>query len=156
MQLCVFVIIVFQLLLLLLLTVVAVAPLSLLLLTIVSDNILSTLRVALLVWRYLSNAASSALCAVYSVKDHHTLQAYSSLLKKHCVRQVGLDKWFPLNEVSWWAAPWRRSVGGLKRALLKLLEGPLGPLEDHCQHKGTLLKLLSWGAAPSRRRGGGR
>ena len=33
----------------------------------------------------------------YSVKVHHTLPNYLSRLKKTCVRQVVLDKWFPLN-----------------------------------------------------------
>ena len=41
--------------------------------------------------------ASFVLCAVYSVKDHHNLQMCSPLLKKTCVRQVVLDKWFPPN-----------------------------------------------------------
>ena len=31
------------------------------------------------------------------VKDHHNLAQYSPLLKNTCVRQVALDKWFPLN-----------------------------------------------------------
>ena len=30
------------------------------------------------------------------IKDHHSLPRYSPLLKKTCVRQVVLDKWFPL------------------------------------------------------------
>ena len=56
----------------------------------------------LLGWHYLSNAiclntASVCSCAVYSVKDHRTLRIYSALLKETCVRQVVLDKWFPLN-----------------------------------------------------------
>ena len=46
--------------------------------------------------RYLSNPASSVLCAVYSVKDHHILQIGSPLLRTTCVRQVVLDKWLPL------------------------------------------------------------
>ena len=40
--------------------------------------------------RYLSNTASSVLCIVYSVKDHHTLLHYSPLMKKPYVRQVVL------------------------------------------------------------------
>ena len=46
--------------------------------------------------RYLSNTASFVVCAVSGVNDHHNLQNYSPLLKKTCVRQVVLDKWFPL------------------------------------------------------------
>ena len=42
--------------------------------------------------RCLSNTASFVLCAVYSVKDHHTLLHNSKRLKKTCVRQVALDK----------------------------------------------------------------
>ena len=51
--------------------------------------------VALLVSRYLSNAASFALGVFRRVKDHHSLLHYSPLLKT-CVRQVVLDKWLPL------------------------------------------------------------
>ena len=51
---------------------------------------------ALLVYRYLSNAASFVLRVVYSVKDHHGLLRDSPLLKKTCIRQVVSDKWFPL------------------------------------------------------------
>ena len=51
---------------------------------------------AVLVQCYLSNTASFVLCAVYSVKDHHNLPNYSPLLTKTCIRQVVLDKWFPL------------------------------------------------------------
>ena len=37
------------------------------------------------------------LCHVFRrVKDHHKLQTYSPLLKKSCVSQVVLDKWFPV------------------------------------------------------------
>ena len=52
---------------------------------------------ALLVERYLSNAASSVLCAFRCVKDHHHLPNCLSLLKSTCVRQAVLDKWFLLN-----------------------------------------------------------
>ena len=52
--------------------------------------------VALLVKQYLSNAASLGLCGFRRVKDRHKLLCYLSLLKKACVRQVVLDKWFPL------------------------------------------------------------
>ena len=41
--------------------------------------------------------ASSFVCAVYSVQDRHNLQKYSPCLRKTCVRQVVLDKWFPLS-----------------------------------------------------------
>ena len=51
---------------------------------------------ALLVSHYLSNTASSVFCTAYSVKDHHKLPNYSPLLRKTCVRQEVLDKWFPL------------------------------------------------------------
>ena len=50
----------------------------------------------LLVERYVSNTASFVPCAVYSVKDCHNLQNYSSTLMNTCVRQVVLNKWFPL------------------------------------------------------------
>ena len=63
---------------------------------------LALVWVALLVSRYSSNTASFVVCAVYGVKDHHDLQIYSPLLKKTCVRQVVLDKWFPL-------------IGGMRR-----------------------------------------
>ena len=52
--------------------------------------------VALLVKRYLSNRASFGLCVFCRVKDHHNLLHYSPLLKKASVRQVVLDKLFPL------------------------------------------------------------
>ena len=52
---------------------------------------------------YLSNAtatcliqASSISCIVYTVKDHHNLLHSSPLLKKTYIRQVVLDKLFPL------------------------------------------------------------
>ena len=51
--------------------------------------------VALLVCRYLSNTASSALCVFCRVKDHRKLLHYSLHVKKTCVRQVALDEWFP-------------------------------------------------------------
>ena len=51
---------------------------------------------ALLVERYLSNAALFVLCVLRSVRDHHNLLHYSPRLKKTCVRQVVLDKCFPL------------------------------------------------------------
>ena len=52
-------------------------------------------------WRYLSNAAClirpRLLCAyLRRVEDHDTLLHYFSRLKKTCVRQVVLDKSFPL------------------------------------------------------------
>ena len=52
--------------------------------------------VALLVYCYLCNTASFGLCAVCRFKDHHMLLHYSPRLKNTCVRQVVLDKWFPL------------------------------------------------------------
>ena len=45
--------------------------------------------------------ASFVWCVAYSVKDHHHhLPNYSRLVKKSCVRQVVLDKWFPLSDVT--------------------------------------------------------
>ena len=52
--------------------------------------------VALFVQRYLSNTASFVLCVFRRVKEHHNLLHDSTRLKKTCVRQVVLDKWFPL------------------------------------------------------------
>ena len=60
---------------------------------------------ALLVLRYLSNAASFVLCVFRRVKDHHTLSNYSPCLKKTCVRQVGSDKWSP-PKVALWMSNW--------------------------------------------------
>ena len=37
------------------------------------------------------------LCVFRRVKDHFKLLFYSPLLKKTCVRQVALAKWFPLS-----------------------------------------------------------
>ena len=52
---------------------------------------------AVLGWHYLSNARHNMCCVfVGHVKDHHNLLNYSPLLKNTCVRQVVLDKWFPL------------------------------------------------------------
>ena len=58
-------------------------------------------RRATLGWHYLSNAtcmiqASFVLCVCFRVKGHHHLLHGSPLLKKSWVRQVALDKWFPL------------------------------------------------------------
>ena len=52
-------------------------------------------------WHYLSNATCQIRPHLFyvffgRVKDHHNLLHYSPLLKKACVRQVVLDKWFPL------------------------------------------------------------
>ena len=50
-------------------------------------------------WHYLSNATClirPRLFVFRRVKDHHNLSSYSLCLKKSCVRQVVLDKWFPL------------------------------------------------------------
>ena len=46
----------------------------------------------------LSNAASLASCLFRRVKDRHNLLHDSPRLKNNCVRQVVLDKWFPLEE----------------------------------------------------------
>ena len=54
-------------------------------------------RAALLVQRYLLYTASLFLCVVRRVKEHHKVLHDSPLLKKTCVRQVVLDKWFPLS-----------------------------------------------------------
>ena len=48
----------------------------------------SILRVALLVQRCLSNAASFVLCACRSVKDPHNLQMYSPDLKDTLVDKL--------------------------------------------------------------------
>ena len=60
-------------------------------------------------WHYLSNATCPmwpclfyALFTVSRILDHHKSLHYSPLLKKPSVRQVVLDKWFPLS------APGRR------------------------------------------------
>ena len=50
---------------------------------------------ALLVYCYSSNAASFVSCAVYRVKDDRDVLHSSPRLKRACVRQVVLDKWFP-------------------------------------------------------------
>ena len=55
---------------------------------------------ALLVERYLSNAASFVLCVLRSAKDHYILLEHSTCLKKACVRQVALYKRFPLRLVA--------------------------------------------------------
>ena len=44
---------------------------------------------------HLSNMASFVSCVFRRVKDRHDLLHCSPLLKKTCVRQVVLDKWFP-------------------------------------------------------------
>ena len=56
-----------------------------------------TTRLTLLVY-----AASFALCVFRRVKDHHNIDLLncSPLLKKTCVRQVVLDRWFPLNALA--------------------------------------------------------
>ena len=56
-------------------------------------------------WHYLSNAtwsnaASFVICVFPRFKDHHNLLHYSPRLKKTCVRQVLLDKWFPLSSAN--------------------------------------------------------
>ena len=53
-------------------------------------------------WHHLSNAtcliqASFVLCVCFRVKGHRNLLHDSPVLKKTCVRQVVLDKWFPLD-----------------------------------------------------------
>ena len=45
-------------------------------------------------------------------KDHRALLHYSPLLKKTCVRQVVLDKWFPLILAHASVDPRRRRAGG--------------------------------------------
>ena len=54
-------------------------------------------------WHYLSNAAclmpaTFVLCVLCRVKDHHKLLHVLPPSKKTCVRQVALNKWFPLTE----------------------------------------------------------
>ena len=76
---------------------------------------------ALLVKRNLSNTASFVFCVVRRVKNPHNLLHYSPLLKKACVRQVALDKWFPLNHGGlWWPVDIRAGRRGSKasRSLL--------------------------------------
>ena len=56
----------------------------------------------LLGWHYLSNATRLMrprlfYASVRRVKDHRNLLHDSQLLKNNCIRQVVLDKWFPLN-----------------------------------------------------------
>ena len=46
------------------------------------------------------NTALFVVCVAYSVKDHKDLLHYLQLLKKTCVRQVVLDRWFPLESGS--------------------------------------------------------
>ena len=55
-----------------------------------------TRGVALLVQRSSSTAASIVVCVVDRVKDRHDLLQSSPILHKACVRQVLLDKWFPM------------------------------------------------------------
>ena len=55
-------------------------------------GVLDVLWVALLVQRYLSNAASFAFCGITCLMK---LLHSSPLLKNTCVRQVVLDGWFP-------------------------------------------------------------
>ena len=55
---------------------------------------------ALLVYRCLSSTASFVSCVFRRVKDHRNLPKYSPLLKRACVGQVVLDKWFPLNSAA--------------------------------------------------------
>ena len=43
----------------------------------------------------MSNTASFVFCVFRRFKDHDNLREYSPLLKKACVRQIELDKWFP-------------------------------------------------------------
>ena len=62
---------------------------------------------ALLVYRYLSNAASFFV-TICHVTDHENLLQYSPFVKKTCIRQVVLDKLFPLMS----AANYRREKGG--------------------------------------------
>ena len=64
--------------------------------------------VALLVSRYLSNAASFVLCVLCRVKDRHALQHSSPFLKKACVRQVASDKCFPPSFAVLSSAPFRK------------------------------------------------
>ena len=54
----------------------------------VERQVVVLLRMALLVSRYLSHAASFILCALRSVKDHPNLPHYSPLLKKTRVRKA--------------------------------------------------------------------
>ena len=51
--------------------------------------------VALLVQHHLSDAASFVFCVFRHVIDHINLPNDSLCLKKTCVREVVLDKWFP-------------------------------------------------------------
>ena len=56
-------------------------------------------------WHYLSNATClirprSFYVSVCRVKEHRNVLHCSPLLKNTCVRQVVLDKWFPLKEAN--------------------------------------------------------
>ena len=61
----------------------------------------------------MSNTASLVLWVVYSVKNHHdSLKCLRlSSLKKTCVRQVVLDKWFPLKMRLYRPPAFRLQVG---------------------------------------------
>ena len=67
-------------------------------------------------WHYVSQATClmrpRLFYAFGRVKDHRNLPHYSAHLKKPCVRQVVLDKWFPLRYGTVWYA-W----GGRRHAL---------------------------------------
>ena len=61
-------------------------------------------------WHYLSNATCLLIrprlfCVFRRVKDHRNLLHCSPCLKKTCVRQVVLDKRFPL-KTAWRSPPW--------------------------------------------------
>ena len=54
------------------------------------------------------SAAASVLCVFRRAKDHRNLLHYSPCLKNTCVRQVALDKWFPLSAAGSCREAWSR------------------------------------------------
>ena len=78
---------------------------------------------------FLSNAASFVSCVFHRVKNHHGLLHDSPLLKNTCVRQVVLDKWFPL-------------MAAAERGVADLLQ-PLRHLDtNHTNHILIILIIL--------------
>ena len=47
---------------------------------------------------WVASGCHFVLCVFRRVKDHHNLLHFSPRLKTTCVRQVVLDKWFPLKQ----------------------------------------------------------
>ena len=94
-------------LLILIMLIVMIIMIIIIMIAIVSVTvsvIVETERVGVVLgWHFLPNATCLLrphLSYALSAKDHHDLLHSSLLLKRTCVRQVVLDKWFPLNERS--------------------------------------------------------